>query len=127
MRYTVVRCDECGKDEWLIFPERGPEGWRKKITESQEVWDLCPRCDRRDRGLPSTALAETNRFIVERLLRDMPRANDREIASEATRYGIQMSGETVRRHRVALGIPVARIRRRGLTEAVFFGKQAASR
>jgi len=124
VRYTVVRCDECGKDEWLIFPERGPEGWRKKITESREVWDLCPRCDRRDRGLPATALAETNRFIVERLLRDMPRANDREIASEATRYGIQMSGETVRRHRVALGVPVARIRRRGLTEAVFFGGEA---
>ena len=33
MRYTVVRCDECGKDEWLIFPAKSPEGWRKKITE----------------------------------------------------------------------------------------------
>jgi len=127
VRYTVVRCDECGKDEWLIFPEKSPEGWRKKRTKSGEVWDLCRRCDRRVRGLPATALAETNRFIVERLLRDMPRSNDREVATEAAKYGIQMSVETVRRHRVALGIPVARIRRRGLTEAVFFGKQAARR
>jgi hypothetical protein len=123
MRYTVVRCDECGKDEWLIFPAKSPEGWRKKITESGEVWDLCRRCDRRVRGLPATVLGETNRFIVERLLRDMPRANDREIAAEAAAYGIQMSGETVRRHRVALGVPVARTRKRGLREAVFFGER----
>ena len=124
MRYTVVRCDECGKDEWLIFPAKQPDGWRKLKTKSGEVWDLCKRCDRKSRGLPSTALAETNRFIIKRLFRDMLKSNDREIAIEASKYGIQMSGETVRRHRVALGIPVARIRKRGLVEAVFFGSQS---
>ena len=46
------------------------------------------------------------------VLRLHPLANDQQIAEEAWSWGIQLSGETVRRHSNAMGIAPARVRRR---------------
>ena len=119
MRYAVVRCDECGRDEWLIFPKRYPDGWRRKPVNESETWDLCERCaDEAFSSPPAMKIGEANRAIVARLLEISPKANDHELAVEALRWGVQISGETVRRHRVALGVPKASVRKRGLTESV---------
>ena len=120
MRYSVVRCDECGRDEWLIFPKRYPDGWRRKPVNESETWDLCCHCtDQAINGDPVKRVGERNRETVAKLLKAAPDLNDQELAIEALRWGIQISGETVRRHRIALGVPKASVRRRGLTEAVF--------
>ena len=119
MRYSVVRCDECGRDEWLIFPKRYPDGWQRKPVNESETWDLCERCT--DLALAKESartVGEKNRETVANLLKSWPMLNDQELAIEALRWGIQISGETVRRHRIALGIPRASVRRRGLTEEV---------
>ena len=80
-----------------------------------ETWDLCERCT--DLALAKESartIGEKNRDTVTNLLKACPNLNDQELAIEALRWGIQISGETVRRHRVALGIPRASLRRRGL-------------
>ena len=119
MRYAVVRCDECGRDEWLVFPKRYPDRWRRKPVNESETWDLCERCsDRSFSSPPAKVVGETNRTLVARLLEISPDSTDQELALEALRWGAQISGETVRRHRVALGVPKASVRRRGLTEEV---------
>ena len=115
----MVRCDDCGRDEWLIFPKRYPDGWQRKPVNESETWDLCPHCT--DQALekePIKAVGERNRETVEKLLATAPNMNDQELAAEALRYGVQISGETVRRHRVALGVPRVSVRKRGLTEEV---------
>jgi len=119
VRYAVVRCDECGRDEWLVFPKRYPDRWRRKPVNESETWDLCERCsDRSFSSPPAKVVGETNRTLVARLLEISPDSTDQELALEALRWGAQISGETVRRHRVALGVPKASVRRRGLTEEV---------
>ena len=52
--------------------------------------------------------AVINRAIVARLLAEYPRRTDAQIAEIATLEGRTMSGETVRRHRIALGIQARR-------------------
>lgn len=113
MRFSVIRCDDCGKDEWLIFPKKYPEGWTRKHITSSETWDLCRSCQQDVvRGSTPKREGEKNKQVVERLLEANPKYTDQQIAEEAALWGCQMAGETVRRHRVSMGIPDSRKRRR---------------
>lgn len=113
MRLVFYRCDECGREERIIAPRRYPDGWRRKTVGAHEVWDLCGMCADHAFSSPLPVKeGRRNRDLVKRLIERLPNANDQQIAEEAWSWGIQMSGETVRRHRNALGIAPARVRRR---------------
>ena len=115
MKIAMYRCDECGSEETLVSPQRYPSGWRRKAVNETEVWDLCPVCVQGNGIAPKAAkTGEVNRDLVRNLLELHPARTDQQIAEEAWKWGIQMTGETVRRHRVALGIPDSRQRRRAL-------------
>ena len=113
MRLVLFRCDECGREERIVPPRRFPDGWRRKTVGEHEVWDLCGMCadDAFSRPLPVKE-GKRNRDLVRRLIERLPNANDQKIAEEAWSCGIQLSGETGRRHRNALGIAPARVRQR---------------
>lgn len=115
MKISIYRCDECGAEETLVPPKRFPSEWRRKRVNEYEVWDLCPACVRGVDLAPKPAkIGAVNREIVESLIGLFPTGTDHKIASEAWHWGVQMSGETVRRHRIALGIPGSRKRQRRL-------------
>jgi hypothetical protein len=113
MKIAMYRCDECGSEETLVSPQRFPSGWRRREVNEMEVWDLCPVCVKGNGIAPKAAkTGEVNRDLVSNLLELHPARTDQQIAEEAWRWGVQMAGETVRRHRIALGIPDSRQRRR---------------
>lgn len=115
MKISMYRCDDCGYEETLVAPQRYPSEWRRKNVNEYEVWDLCPSCVQGINLAPKPAkIGAVNREIVQSLLGLFPAGTDHQIASEAWKWGVQMSGETVRRHRIALGIPGSRQRRRTL-------------
>lgn len=113
MRFTVVRCDECRKEDWIVFPIRYPTGWRRKAVSSTETWDLCPVCSELGSVIPTASTdKERKEEVVAELFRVLPNATDEDVATEAGHCGILMSPETVRRYRNGLGIPPVRVRRR---------------
>ena len=113
MRFSVVRCDDCGEEEWVTTPIKYPEGWARRTITRTEVWDLCPSCgaDPLNDPLP-TSQSEMRLQVVQRLLEAHPTHSDHQIAEEAGRWGVVMSGETVRRNRHKLGFKGCRFRRK---------------
>ena len=113
MKIVLFVCDECNEEARILSPHRYPPGWRRLRVNETELWDLCPPCVAGEDIAPKPdKVGEINRDLVRSLLELLPGATDQKIAEEAFKWGIQMSGETVRRHRVALGIPNSRKRRR---------------
>ena len=111
-RITTIRCDACGLDIQHLTA-RPPAGWRVEYTESA-VWDVCPSCS----GYQDTRKAwQSARDAVDALLGARDDLTDRGVAEQASLMGYPTSGETVRRRRLALGIPSYYQRRRdkGLT------------
>ena len=116
MKILLYRCDDCGDEDNLVAPQRYPSGWRRKRVNETEVWDLCATCVvGADIAPKAIKVGELNREAVQSLIGLFPTGTDDQIASEAWKWGVQMSGETVRRHRIALGIPTSRQRRRRLS------------
>ena len=81
MRFSVIRCDDGGKDEWLIFPKKYPEGWTRKHITSSETWDLCRSCQQDVvRGSTPKREGEKNRQVGVRILEANPKYTDQQIA-----------------------------------------------
>lgn len=121
MRYAWT-CDECDALALTDGPSL-PLGWRvrrrRRVRRADGTddgglrLDCCPRCaEPLPKSPPQRVLDEgrRNRQAVSLALQACPRANDRELALYLAGEGVEVHPETVRRHRVALGVPA---RRRG--------------